>query len=556
MAGILDTIAARIAALHARRTFSRFWEALHDVPTAQERALRRALRLVAGGAYAAQHGLDRVRSSADFRRAAPLVTYDDLRSSIERVRAGDETGLFRRGQRIAMFATSSGTTSAPKYVPVTPDFVADYRRGWNTFGLKMLSDHPRAFLRSILQSSGRHDESRTDTGIPCGAITGLLARTQKRIVRRYYVGRPEIALLNAPETRYYALMRLGAGRDVAFAVTANPATLIRLAEVANEHSEALIRDVHDGTLSDAQVPDARLRGMLLRGVRPDPAAAKRLAQVRAAADGLLRPRDIWTLDFVACWTGGSMGNYLRRLREWWGELPVRDVGLLASEGRVTLPLEDNSPAGVLDVTAGFFEFLPLDAWERGGAETLLATELEVGRDYVVVLTNTTGLVRYRLDDVVRCRGWTGAAPMLEFLHRAGGVSSMAGEKLTENQVVEGFRTACRSLGMAECDFVIGPQFEHPPFYVCCCGARAGVDFAARLDQALGECNDEYASRRKSGRLGPVRLHRVPASLLQAFEARLLAERGSRAEQFKRPHLLTREAELRPLLGSEVGSGVA
>ena len=53
-------------------------------------------------------------------------------------------------------------------------------------------------------------------------------------------------------------------------------------------------------------------------------------------------------------------------------LPVRDIGLLASEGRVTIPLQDRTPAGVLDTLASFYEFIPADQWEREPVQTLAA----------------------------------------------------------------------------------------------------------------------------------------------------------------------------------------
>src|SRR5262249_15939740 len=58
------------------------------------------------------------------------------------------------------------------------------------------------------------------------------------------------------------------------------------------------------------------------------------------------------------WTGGSMGAYLRHYPRYYGDTPVRDVGLIASEGRMTIPLEDGTPGGVLDVTSHYFEFIP------------------------------------------------------------------------------------------------------------------------------------------------------------------------------------------------------
>ena len=445
--------------------------------------------------------------------------------------------LLAPGEHLHMFATSSGTTAKQKLIPVTTEFVRQYRRGWNTFGLKLLGDHPRAILRAILQGSGRFDETHTRSGVPCGAITGLLAQTQKGIVRRFYVDRPEIAYISDARAKYYTLMRFAIVRDVAFAITANPATLIRMAQTASEESEPLIRDVRDGTISPDLVPDAGLRGRLETQLTPNPIRAKELEQLRHS-HCLLKPCDYWNLEFLACWTAGSMGHYLSRLADWWGPIPVRDIGLLASEGRVTLPLEDGTPAGVLDCQSAFFEFIPVEQWDHPDAYTFTATELEVGEDYTVVLTNSAGLVRYRLDDVVRVCGKLGCAPLLEFMHRAGRIASMAGEKLTENQVVEAVRLTRTRLGLPEFDFLLRPFWQDPPFYQMLCTLPNTSRLAGTLDKALGEQNEEYLSRRKSLRLGMLQILSVESDRFRAMDSALISKRGSTAEQYKRPCLLT------------------
>ena len=537
MPTFLEHLAAQAAYLHARRVHARFLHALDHVEHEQQRVLDRVLALTADSDFGHRHDLRRVRTADDLKRALPLLTYEDYRPYVDRLCDGDTGALFSAGQRILMFATSSGTTALPKRIPVTPQFVRDYRRGWNIFGLKMLADHPRAILRPILQASGRYDAAFTPAGIPCGAITGLLARTQKRIVRRFYVGRPEVAHLDDAQARYYTLMRLGISRDVAFAVTANPATLIQMAKTADDHSETLIRDVRDGTLSDRLVSDSRLRQRLSARLKPDPVRAAELTQLRSRHEHL-RPRDYWRLGFLACWTGGSLGHYLQRLADWWGPLPVRDVGLLASEGRVSLPLEDDTPAGVLDVTSAVFEFIRLEEADSPTPDTLDPRQLEVGRDYVVVLTNAAGLLRYRLDDVVRVRGWLAQTPLVEFLHRAGRVASVAGEKLTENQAVAAVKAASRQLGIPEFDFLLVPRWADPPFYRLWCAGHPSEALPTALDEALAAQNEEYASRRKSNRLGRLTVSVLPPDALADLDRRLMVNRRATAEQYKRPCLLT------------------
>lgn len=547
MATLFEWTGAQLGRLHASRVLARFLAALQDVPRAQATVLRRVLPLVRDGAFGRAHRLHAVHTVADLRRAMPLHTYEDYRPVLERVADGDRGALFAPGVPLLMFATSSGTTAKPKLIPVTEPFVADYRRGWNTFGLKLLLDHRGAFLRPILQCTGRPDEDLTRSGVPYGAITGLLARTQKRIVRHFYVGCPEVAYLPTPQARYYTLMRLALARDLGFAITASPATLIQMAKLADEQRDRIVADIHAGTLAPELVADESLHVRLAPRLRPDPARARELERL-IAQHGALRPRDAWRVSFLACWTGGSMGHYLPRLREWWGDVPVRDIGLLASEGRVSVPLHDETPTGVLDVTSAVFEFIPADEAGQPNPRTLLPRELQVGHDYVVVLTNTSGLLRYRLDDVVRVHGWHGGAPIIEFLHRFGRVASVAGEKLTESQVVAAVQEAVQRLGLASADFLLAPVWDDPPWYrLSWGGARAG-ELAAQVDRALVAQNDEYASRRKSGRLGPLATRPMPGDAFTHLDARLAAARRSTAEQYKRPCLLTNPGDDDRLFG--------
>ncbi len=91
--------------------------------------------------------------------------------------------------------------------------------------------------------------------------------------------------------------------------------------------------------------------------------------------------------------------------------PVRDVGLIASEGRMTIPIDDGTPAGLLDIRHHYFEFIPEEQADLEQPETLEATELFEGRNYFIVLTTAGGLYRYNISRPGPVRGIsrTGAA---------------------------------------------------------------------------------------------------------------------------------------------------
>src|SRR5213595_2208433 len=167
------------------RHLAAFEAATHRPRETQEVLLRRILSFQTDTDFGRQHGFAFIRSLDDYRRQLPVAGYEYFEPYIARVCRGELRALLA-DSCVHMFALTSGTTAARKYIPVTPQYLADYRRGWHLWGLKALTDHPAVAFRPIVQMSGDWDEFRTEAGIPCGAITGLTAQMQKRIVRFVY----------------------------------------------------------------------------------------------------------------------------------------------------------------------------------------------------------------------------------------------------------------------------------------------------------------------------------------------------------------------------------
>ena len=473
---------------------------------------------------------------------------------------GETGALFGPGEEILMFALTSGTTERAKYIPVTKRSAWHYRRGWEIWGYKAISDHPDSYLRKILQVSGRDEESRTEAGIPCGSISAILARNQGYIVRRFYATPQVVGQIKDAPSRYYTIMRLAISQDVGFISTANPSTLLALARTGETHAASLIRDVHDGTLTGPGALSQALREGLRPYVRADAGCARKLEQL-VEQHGRLLPQHYWDLSFLANWTGGTLGLYLPRLAEYFGAAPIRDIGLLASEGRMTIPMEDNSPAGILDISSCFYEFVPQREIEAlGDAEkgptlsaevtTLQGCQLEKGQCYYIFLTNFAGLYRYNMGDLVRVVDHVGTTPVLEFLSKGAHSSSVTGEKLTENQVVDAVRHSADALAVPLESFVVAPIWEgQVPHYRLLIASKQPLprQDLARLgegvDQRLAQANMEYDSKRDSGRLGQFEARQVAARILADYDEKLMSQNAGRREQFKHRFLYSKPVEL-------------
>ena len=529
---------AAVAGLHAGRQVRAFLRAHQNTAQVQDDLLAELIARHGETDFARDHSFHAIRTYDDFRSAVPVRSYEDMQPYMDRVFQGQTSALFPAGEKIMMFSRTSGTTGRPKHIPVTGRFLASMRRGWNVFGLRAIRDHPAAWLRGILHITSPMTETTSPTGLPCGAISGLLAQTQKRIVHRMYVVPQIVATIPDPTAKYYTTLRCGVGRDVSFITTANPSSTIKLIETGQAHAERLIRDVADGTLTPPGVVPADIASRLR--FRPDRRLAARLAE-GIRRDGQLMPRHFWDLAFLANWTGGTLQLYLPRLAELFGDVSVRDIGLLASEGRFSVPLEDHTSAGVAEITGNFLEFIPAEHRDQADWPTVRAHELDVGGEYFLVVTNWAGLWRYNLDDRVRVVGRMGQSPVLEFLSRGTHTANITGEKITEHQVVEAMRRAADQAGVDVARFVLQGRFAPTPFYELRMEDGQGVDLDALadgMDRALAGINIEYESKRKSGRLGPIRPAVLPDGTLQQAEDQNIRARMGRTEQYKHQYLMT------------------
>src|SRR5207245_10805970 len=125
-------------------------------------------------------------------------------------------------------------------------------------------------LRPIVQFSSNWNEFTTEAGIPCGSVTGLTARMQKRIVHWLYCVPASAGCVKDAAAKYYLALRLSLPRRVGMVIAANPSTLVNLARAADQEKESLIRDIHDGTLSPRLAIPAEVRAAVASALRPDP----------------------------------------------------------------------------------------------------------------------------------------------------------------------------------------------------------------------------------------------------------------------------------------------
>lgn len=542
---LIKNVFGKVAAMSVRRRLNAFEEATRSPREVQDALLRRILEYHQATDFGREHHFASIKTLADYRRHLPITTYEYVEPYIKRVTQGEFNALLA-DKKVHMFALTSGTTATRKYIPVTPQYLADYRRGWNLWGLKVFRDHKEVRFRPIVQLSGDWQEMTTPAGIPCGAVTGLTAHMQMKIIRWLYCVPGCVGLIKDPVAKYYLALRLSLPRKVGMIIAANPSTLVNLARLGDQEKESLIRDIRDGSLDKRfELPPA-IRAQLERKLaKADPERARELEDI-VRRTGTLYPKDYWPSECIlGNWMGGSMGAYLRQYPAYFGDTPVRDVGLIASEGRMTIPMSDGAPSGTLDVTTHVFEFIPEDEIQSPQPTVLAAHEIVPGKNYYILLTTSYGLYRYNIFDVVRCTGFHNQTPLVEFLSKGSLFSNLTGEKVSEYHVSGAMTDVLRQLDMNVHAYTLAPCWDDRQPYYGIFLERGDVRdrgqaqrLAAAFDRRLCEVNEEYASKRQSQRLGPVHIEVIQDGAWSEWDRQRLARTGGSLEQYKRPNLIS------------------
>ena len=212
---------------------------------------------------------------------------------------------------------------------------------------------------------------------------------------------------------------------------------------------------------------------------------------------------------------------------------------------MTIPISDRTPSGVLDVTSHVYEFIPEEEGDLPNPTVLAAHELQEGRNYYILLTTDYGLYRYNIFDVVRCTGFFNRTPLVEFLSKGAHFANITGEKVSEYQVTGAMAEVTRELNLTLTAYSVAPCWDdETPFYGLfversdLASREQGVRLMTAMENRLAQINIEYASKRESRRLGPLRLFLLKTDTLLHWDRQRLARSGGTVEQYKHPCLVS------------------
>ncbi len=518
-------------------------KAAKNCAKAEEATLRSILEYAKGSEWGKAHNFDEILSakSADelfslYQKNVPPQDYEDLRPFIERHKNGEENILFPG--KPMMYATTSGTTKEPKWIPITNEYYQNIFSKMSKLWLYTFIMHrPKTFWGKCVSIVGKSIEGYAPDGTVCGSVSGVTQRDCPEFIKGLYSAPADVFAIKDYTARYYALMRSGIEQNVTLLVTANPSTIIELQKNVDQYLDDYIDDIEHGTLSKKVNIEPEIRSVLEARYSPNPARAAELRELKAKY-GRILPKHYWpNLQLVTTWHCGNTSVYRDKYKDFFPEQTLdQEFGYFASECRAGLVM-NGADDTVLFPHNHYFEFVEAESVESASPKFLQLHELQKGKRYVPYITTYGGLYRYNMNDLVECSGAYGTIPTIRFIQKINGIVSMTGEKLSERQFIDAVGETEKDTG-EKLNFFVGfadIQESAYHFYFEFQNKSLGQDFcdqfAAAIDKKLKAENVEYAAKRDSFRVKEPAGHLLVENSFEKYKA-LMIKNGARDGQFK------------------------
>lgn len=423
----------------------------------QQRVLQRLTSMAAQTEWGRAHHYADIHTYEDFKRNVPIQTYEEVKPYILRLRAGEQNLLWPT--EIRWFAKSSGTTNdKSKFLPVSRESLKDthYRGGQDAVAI-YLGQNPdsRLFSGKALILGGSHAPNLNTNHSLVGDLSAILIENINPLVNLVRVPCKRTALMEHFEPKIEA--------------------------IANETLRADVTNL-------SGVPSWML------------VLIKRLLE-KSGKQGL---EEVWPHLEVFFHGGVAFTPYREQYKQIIRSSRMHYIETYnASEGYFGTQNDPNDPAMLLMIDYGiFYEFIPLEDVGKDHPHVCSLTEVELGKNYAMVISTSAGLWRYMIGDTVK---FTRRDPYKFIITgRTKHFINAFGEELIVDNAEKGLAKACAETGAQVTDYSAAPVFmdanakcRHQWLIEF---ARMPDDlqkFARILDETLKEVNSDYEAKRQN-----------------------------------------------------------
>ncbi len=452
-----------------------------------------------------KYGFSSIKSYEDFKNNIPLSSYPSIQKDVDRMREGEQNIIWPT--EIKWFAKSSGTTSSKsKFIPVSQEAIEDchFKGGKDLLSI-YCNNNPETSIFSgmSLRLGGSTFMNNKDNNSFYGDLSAIIIENLPFWVEMRSTPNNKISLMDEWEAKIEAIANTSIKEDVS---------------------------------SLAGVPSWML------------VVAKKVL----SKTGKSNLHEVWPNLEVYMHGGVNFSPYRKQFEEL---LPKPNFNFLetynASEGFFGIQDLNNSEELLLMLDYGiFYEFIPMDKYDAENSQTIGLSEVELDRNYAVVISTNAGLWRYIIGDTIK---FSSLNPYrITVSGRTKHFINAFGEEVIIENAERALKTACTKAKAEVLEYTAAPIYMNDKesgahqWLIEFSKEPADLDFFAHvLDQSLKELNSDYeAKRHKNMALKPPLVVAAKKGIFYKW----LKEKGKLGGQHKVPRLANNRIYMDELLG--------
>ena len=371
----------------------------------QEKLLLSLIKTAEKTLFGRERNFEKIKNIQDFQSAVQIADYEALKTYIERVKKGQRNILWTETPEY--FAKTSGTTSGSKYIPISKEgmpfqIAAAQSAIFHYINQKNNSDFVSGKM-IFLQGSPELEEIY---GIKTGRLSGIVAHHIPNYLQKNRLPSLKTNLIEDWETKVDEIVKETEKENMTL-ISGIPPWLIMYFEKLIERNGKKITELF---------PNLQL--IITGGVNFEP--------------------------------------YREKMNELLGK-PVDTIQTFpASEGFFAFQ-DDYQKEGLLLLTNHgiFYEFVPLEQYGKPNARRLTLKDVELNKDYALILTTNSGLWAYSIGDVVRFISKNPHRILVS--GRTKHFTSAFGEHVIAFEVEEAMKTTVEKFPAQITEFHLAPQ---------------------------------------------------------------------------------------------------
>lgn len=432
----------------------------------QQEVFRQLLKTASNTEWGKKYHYSEIQSYQQFRERVPISNYDALKPYIDRVIKGEQQVLWP--SEIKWFSKSSGTTAGKsKFIPVSQEALeaCHFKAGKDMLSLYVNNyENTSLFNGKSLMLAGSKSIHQLNSGAFTGDLSAILVEHLPFWAEFRTTPEPSVALM--------------------------------------EDWEEKIDKIVDITLKENVTSITGVPSWLL-------VVCRRVLEASGQSD----LREVWPNMELFMHGGVSFEPYRKQFKQI---IPHSDMRYLeiynASEGFFAMQDQKEPGEMLLMLDYGiFYEFIPVDQWEEEHPIAIPLSEVEIGKQYAIVISTNAGLWRYKIGDTVV---FTSTDPYrIRISGRTKHFINAFGEELIIENAEKALAYACKNCNATIKDYTAAPvymeegagghewviEFDQKPDNL--------ESFANCLDKALKEQNSDYEAKRYNDKvLAPPKIH--------------------------------------------------